>query len=127
MRATKETEILPYRGAPLSAFVKLNAGRAQRAECDWGKKIGGAQKIGCAPSRGASQNEPLPERSNRETRDWFRSAPRSLERNRSAALVVPFSNELRMKELNMGRYLLLWMLGIPLPLLALIWLLGGVH
>jgi len=32
-----------------------------------------------------------------------------------------------MKELNMGRYLLLWMLGIPLPLLALIWLLGGVH
>jgi hypothetical protein len=27
----------------------------------------------------------------------------------------------------MGRYLLLWLLGIPLPLLVLIWLLGGLH
>jgi hypothetical protein len=27
----------------------------------------------------------------------------------------------------MGRYLLLWILGVPLPLLALIWLFGGLH
>jgi len=27
----------------------------------------------------------------------------------------------------MGRYLLLWLLGIPIPILALIWLFGGLH
>jgi hypothetical protein len=27
----------------------------------------------------------------------------------------------------MGRYLLLWLLGIPLPILVLIWLLGGLN
>jgi hypothetical protein len=27
----------------------------------------------------------------------------------------------------MGRYLLLWMLGIPLPILFLIWVFGGLH
>jgi hypothetical protein len=27
----------------------------------------------------------------------------------------------------MGRYLLLWLLGIPLPILALIWIFGGLH
>jgi hypothetical protein len=27
----------------------------------------------------------------------------------------------------MGRYLLLWLFGIPIPLLVLIWLLGGLH
>jgi len=27
----------------------------------------------------------------------------------------------------MGRYLLLWLLGVPIPLLILIWLLGGLH
>lgn len=27
----------------------------------------------------------------------------------------------------MGRYLLLWMLGIPLPILLLIWMFGGLH
>jgi len=27
----------------------------------------------------------------------------------------------------MGRYLLLWLLGIPLPILVLIWLFGGLH
>jgi len=27
----------------------------------------------------------------------------------------------------MGRYLLLWLLGVPLPLLVLIWLFGGLH
>jgi len=27
----------------------------------------------------------------------------------------------------MGRYLLLWMLGIPLPILLLIYMFGGLH
>jgi hypothetical protein len=30
-------------------------------------------------------------------------------------------------EATMGRYLLLWLLGIPLPILLLIWVLGGLH
>jgi len=27
----------------------------------------------------------------------------------------------------MGRYLLLWLLGVPIPLLVLIWLFGGLN
>jgi hypothetical protein len=27
----------------------------------------------------------------------------------------------------MGRYLLLWLLGIPIPILVLIWFFGGLH
>jgi len=27
----------------------------------------------------------------------------------------------------MGRYFLLWLLGIPLPILALIWIFGGLR
>ena len=30
-------------------------------------------------------------------------------------------------EALMGRYLLLWLLGIPLPILLLIWVIGGLH
>jgi len=30
-------------------------------------------------------------------------------------------------EATMGRYLLLWLLGIPLPILVLIWVFGGLH
>jgi hypothetical protein len=26
-----------------------------------------------------------------------------------------------------GRYLLLWLIGIPIPILVLIWLFGGLH
>ncbi len=28
---------------------------------------------------------------------------------------------------TMGRYLLLWLLGIPIPILLLIWVFGGLH
>jgi hypothetical protein len=31
------------------------------------------------------------------------------------------------EERIMGRYLLLWLLGIPLPILLLIWVIGGLH
>jgi len=27
----------------------------------------------------------------------------------------------------MGRFVLLWLLGIPLPILVIIWLIGGFH
>jgi len=27
----------------------------------------------------------------------------------------------------MGRYLLLWLLGVPVPILLLIWIFGGLH
>jgi hypothetical protein len=31
------------------------------------------------------------------------------------------------QEKLMGRYLLLWVLGVPIPLLVLIWAFGGFH
>jgi len=30
-------------------------------------------------------------------------------------------------EKAMGRYLLLWLLGVPIPILILIWAFGGLH
>jgi hypothetical protein len=30
-------------------------------------------------------------------------------------------------EKRMGRYLLLWLLGVPIPILLLIWLFGGLN
>jgi len=27
----------------------------------------------------------------------------------------------------MGRYVLLWLLGVPIPILILIWMFGGLH
>jgi hypothetical protein len=32
-----------------------------------------------------------------------------------------------LEESFMGRYLLLWLLGVPLPILFLIWIVGGLH
>jgi hypothetical protein len=29
--------------------------------------------------------------------------------------------------MKMGRYLLLWLLGVPIPILLLIWVFGGPH
>jgi hypothetical protein len=31
------------------------------------------------------------------------------------------------QELTMGRYLLLWLLGVPIPILILIWAFGGLN
>ena len=33
----------------------------------------------------------------------------------------------RKKDLHMGRYLLLWLIGVPIPILVLIWIFGGLH
>jgi hypothetical protein len=30
-------------------------------------------------------------------------------------------------EKAMGRYLLLWLIGVPIPILLLIWIFGGLH
>jgi hypothetical protein len=40
---------------------------------------------------------------------------------------VPFPIERNQRGYAMGRYLLLWLLGIPLPILLLIWVFGGLH
>lgn len=34
---------------------------------------------------------------------------------------------LQQEEPTMGRYLLLWLLGVPIPILVLVWLFGGLH
>jgi hypothetical protein len=31
------------------------------------------------------------------------------------------------QEVEMGRGLLLWIIGIPLPIILIVWLLGGLH
>jgi hypothetical protein len=38
-----------------------------------------------------------------------------------------YTNGTNQKGDTMGRYLLLWLLGIPLPILLLIWVFGGLH
>jgi hypothetical protein len=42
-------------------------------------------------------------------------------------IVVAFSSKRDMGVHVMGRGLLLWLLGIPLPIILLVWLLGGLH
>jgi hypothetical protein len=34
---------------------------------------------------------------------------------------------MRSEEYEMGRYLLLWLVGVPIPILVLIWMFGGLH
>jgi len=31
------------------------------------------------------------------------------------------------EEADMGRYMLLWLVGVPIPILLLIWAFGGLH
>jgi hypothetical protein len=31
------------------------------------------------------------------------------------------------EDFAMGRYLLLWLIGVPIPVLLLIWVFGGLH
>ena len=46
---------------------------------------------------------------------------------RAALCVRQKSGGRKSQEDNMGRGLLLWLLGIPLPIILTIWLLGGLH
>ena len=50
----------------------------------------------------------------------------------SAAQLEPLAHPRELKRhitkrQMMGRYLLLWLIGVPVPILLLIWLLGGLH
>jgi len=49
--------------------------------------------------------------------------PSPLSGTSTAAVLFP----LRQEESTMGRYLLLWLLGVPIPILVLIWIFGGLH
>ncbi len=45
----------------------------------------------------------------------------------AATGVVRASFHRRSSEDNMGRGLLLWLIGIPLPIIFVVWLLGGLN
>jgi hypothetical protein len=45
----------------------------------------------------------------------------------SSSIVVFSVHDEATKEDVMGRGLLLWLLGIPLPIILIVWLLGGLH
>ena len=54
--------------------------------------------------------------------------PRNHKRERfNCKVVVAFGCERDFGVHVMGRGLLLWLLGIPLPIILLIWLFGGLH
>jgi hypothetical protein len=46
---------------------------------------------------------------------------------RNFALRPAFPSRQIVRRNNMGRGLLLWLIGIPLPIILIIWLLGGLH
>jgi hypothetical protein len=43
------------------------------------------------------------------------------------ALVLRHRLETPLRETTMGRGVLLWLIGIPLPIILIVWLLGGLH
>jgi hypothetical protein len=45
----------------------------------------------------------------------------------AAGTIAPAAALSERQECVMGRYMLLWLLGVPIPLLALIWVFGGLH
>jgi hypothetical protein len=47
-----------------------------------------------------------------------------MEPELSSAVFAPIND---LEDHLMGRYLLLWLLGVPLPILFLIWIIGGLH
>jgi hypothetical protein len=42
-------------------------------------------------------------------------------------MVVWAATDMTTQEEFMGRGLLLWIIGIPLPIILIVWLLGGLH
>jgi hypothetical protein len=52
--------------------------------------------------------------------------PKAREHISLAVVVISFVSRQHQED-AMGRGLLLWLLGIPLPIILLIWLLGGLH
>jgi hypothetical protein len=45
----------------------------------------------------------------------------------SSSTLGQIGRERKNEEKKMGRYALLWLLGVPIPILLLIWLFGGLH
>jgi hypothetical protein len=48
-------------------------------------------------------------------------------RNRAWARAFTPGEGLEPTEIKMGRGLLLWLIGIPLPIILVVWLLGGLN
>ena len=65
--------------------------------------------------------------------DWVRCAElRSAREARANAVELSFEADVLVaveiaEEAKMGRGLLLWLIGIPIPIILLIWLFGGLH
>jgi hypothetical protein len=53
--------------------------------------------------------------------------PTALRAGTLPSLHALMPHQLTMEEFIMGRYLLLWLLGVPIPLLVLIYAFGGLH
>jgi hypothetical protein len=68
-----------------------------------------------------------PEGITRQRRVQFRTESEAGPREAAAVAGVPIRTDNDGGTTIMGRYLLLWLLGIPLPILLLIWLFGGLH
>ena len=66
----------------------------------------------------------LPRTNNNVCRLTF--VPLATAWNKSRQVRIPVTQNAT-EERIMGRYLLLWLLGIPLPILVLIWMFGGLH
>jgi len=59
------------------------------------------------------------------SRGVSRRAEREPWRRARVGAATPLGNTTR--ETTMGRGLLLWLIGIPLPIILIVWLLGGLH
>jgi hypothetical protein len=59
----------------------------------------------------------------RGNRRWVPACGRNRRRRRR--IFRPTSRQ--SKGRHMGRYALLWLLGVPIPILVLIWMFGGLH
>jgi len=138
MQGSKETKTLPYRPGPLSGFVKLNAadagGRGPDCPAPNRDRTGHVWRRGLPHSLARAGKRGLPHvccrtaTATRSTAFGSRTPCRVVRAEPiRRAKSFPCRIILRTKELTMGRYLLLWLLGIPLPILALIWIFGGLH
>jgi hypothetical protein len=58
--------------------------------------------------------------------DGLRERPAQFTQNGTYIALASFSNKW-IAGVCMGRGLLLWLIGIPIPIILLIWLFGGLH
>jgi hypothetical protein len=60
-------------------------------------------------------------------REFFEPQREDFRRNRTAAQAFTPGRGTGATEIKMGRGLLLWLIGIPLPIILVVWLLGGLN